>query len=200
LKKIVNRKDVKVLLGTDKIFAYIHSEYGLPPNWSRPPGFTSLSRIILEQQISLASANAHFIRLKSYIRDFTPSNILRLTEDEMRLCQISRQKSKYLRELSSAALAGVLDLENLSKLNEDEARKQLTNIKGIGDWTADIYLMFCLQSKDIFPTGDIALVKAVKELCHVETKAEVAKISEGWKPCRSLAAYYLWHYYLCKKL
>ena len=199
LKNIVNGEDIKSLLRIDRIFAFIEDSYGHPPNWSRPQGFISLSRIILEQQISLASANAHFLKLSNFLTDFTPSNILKLTDDEMRICQISRQKSKYLRELSSAILGGVMDLQELSKLSEEEARKQLTNIKGIGDWTADIYFMFCLQSKDIFPIGDIAIVKAVKELGRVETKADVACLSENWKPFRSLAAYYLWHYYISKK-
>lgn len=199
MKNIVNGEDIKRLLRIDRIFAFIDDNYGHPPNWSRPPGFTSLSRIILEQHISLASANAHFLKLRNYLTDFTPLNIIKLTDDEMRICQISRQKSKYLRELSSAILGDALDLQELSKLNEEEARKQLTSIKGIGDWTADIYLMFCLQSKDIFPLGDIAIVKAAKELGRVETKADVASLSENWKPFRSLAAYYLWHYYLSKK-
>lgn len=199
MKKIVNREDIKELIRIDQIFAFIDSRYGPPPNWSRPQGFLSLSKIILEQQISLAAANAHFLKLSGYMSGFTPSNILKLTDEEMRICQISRQKSKYLRELSAAILDGVIDLYELSKLNETEVKKQLTGIKGIGDWTSDIYLMFCLQSKNIFPIGDIAIIKAAKELTRVKTKEEVAFLSENWKPFRSLAAYYFWHYYLCKK-
>ncbi|HLP73192.1 MAG TPA: hypothetical protein VK155_09835 [Bacteroidales bacterium] len=199
MKKIVNKADIKALLGIDHVFSSIDADYGHPPDWSRPQGFISLSKIILEQQLSLASANAHFIKLSKYLGEFTPSNILRLTDEEMRSCHISRQKSKYLRELSAAILEGNFDLEELKDLIEEEARRQLTSIKGIGNWTADIYLMFCLQSKDIFPIGDIALVKAAKELWHADTKAELAKLSESWKPYRSLAAYYLWHYYLSKK-
>ncbi|HEX2970038.1 MAG TPA: hypothetical protein VHO46_13155 [Bacteroidales bacterium] len=199
MKRIVNVKDIKALLRIDRIFAFIDDNYGHPPNWSRPQGFTSLSRIILEQQVSLASANAHFLKLSAFLPEFTPSNILRLTDDEMKICQISRQKSGYLRELSDAILNGALDLKGLSNLSEEEAKKQLTKIKGIGDWTSDIYLMFCLQSKDIFPTGDIALVKSVKELFFIESKTDIASLSQSWKPYRSLAAYYLWHYYLSKK-
>jgi DNA-3-methyladenine glycosylase II len=182
------------------MFAFIDAKYGPPPNWSRPQGFISLSKIILEQQISQASANAHFLKLAGYMSEFTPSNILKLTDEEMRICQISRQKTKYLRELSAAILNGIIDLHELSTLNETEVRKQLTSIKGIGDWTADIYLMFCLQSKNIFPIGDIAIIKAAKELYKVKTKEEIAFLSENWKPFRSLAAYYLWHYYLSKRI
>jgi DNA-3-methyladenine glycosylase II len=199
LKNIVNREDIEELNRIDQIFAFIDTRYGHPPDWSRPQGFLSLSKIILEQQISLASANAHFLKLSDYMSEFTPSNILKLTDEEMRICQISRQKTKYLRELSAAILNGIIDLHELSTLNETEVRKQLTSIKGIGDWTADIYLMFCLQSKNIFPIGDIAIIKAAKELYKVKTKVEIAFLSENWKPFRSLAAYYLWHYYLSKR-
>ena len=118
MKNIVNPKDIKQLTDTDKIFAFIKAKYGNPPAWSRPPGFISLSRIILEQQVSLASANAHFLKLNGYLGEFTPSNILRLTDEEMRMCQISRQKSQYLRALSTAILAGDLDLEDLSAKEE----------------------------------------------------------------------------------
>ena len=94
---------------------------------------------------------------------------------------------------------GDVDLEELPKLNETEIRKQLTSIKGIGDWTTDIYLMFCLQSKDIFPIGDIAVVNTVKELSDAKTKEEIILLAEKWKPFRSLAVYFLWHYYLNKR-
>jgi len=196
---IVNEKDIKSLIKTDKIFADIYKQHKSPPNWTRPQGFVTLSKIILEQQVSLASANAHFIKLNNYIGDFTPVNIIKLTDDELRNCQISRQKSKYLRELSTAILNNNLDLEELPNLSEAEIRKQLTGIKGIGDWTVDVYLMFCLQAKDVFPIGDIALVNTMKELTTARTKEEIIFLVERWKPLRSLATYFLWHYYLTKR-
>lgn len=196
---IVNPKDIKQLLQTDKIFVHIHDKYGIPPNWSRPPGFISLSKTILEQQVSLASANAHFVKLNSYISEFTPVEILKLTDEEMRSCQISRQKTKYLRALSTAILQGDLDLEKLSKLDDTTIRQQLTNIKGIGDWTTDIYLMFCLQHKDIFPIGDIAAVNTIKELTGAKTREEILLLAENWKPLRSLGTYFLWFWYLKKR-
>jgi DNA-3-methyladenine glycosylase II len=117
----------------------------------------------------------------------------------MRMCQISRQKSGYLRSLSTAILSGDLDLEDLSGKGETEIRRQLTGIKGIGIWTSDIYLMFCLQLKDIFPAGDVAIINTVRELSSAGTKEEIIKLSDKWKPLRSLAAYFLWHYYLKKR-
>jgi DNA-3-methyladenine glycosylase II len=196
---IVNPEDIDQLIQSDKIFGSICELYGIPPNWTRPQGFVSLSKFILEQQVSLASANAHFIKLNAFVGEFTPSNLLRLTDEEMRNCYISRQKAKYLRALSEAILSGDIDLEALPKLSEPEVRKQLTGIPGIGRWTADVYLMFCLQSKDIFPIGDIAVVNTVKELTEAKTKEEITLLAENWRPLRSLAVYFLWHYYLRKR-
>ena len=196
---IVNQKDIKQLIKIDKIFEGINNRYGNPPDWTRPQGFISLSKIILEQQVSLASANAHFLRLNSYIKGFTPENILILTDMEMRNCQISRQKAKYLRELAKAIIEKEINLEELAVLDEPLVRKQLTNIKGIGNWTADIYLMFCLQSKDIFPSGDIAVINTVKELTGLNTMEEIIKLAEKWRPFRSLATYFFWHNYLSKR-
>jgi DNA-3-methyladenine glycosylase II len=196
---IVNEKDINHLIKTEELFSFIHDTYGSPPNWTRPQGFISLSKMILEQQVSLESANAHFLKLNLYIKEFSPTEILKLSDEEMRTCQISRQKSKYLRALSSAILNEELTLEKLSELKHHEVREQLTGIKGIGDWTSDIYLMFCLQSKDIFPIGDIAVVNTIKELTDAQTREEIISLSEQWKPFRSLATYFLWHYYLRKR-
>lgn len=196
---IVNPSHIKLLLKTDTIFGLIKERYGIPPNWSRPPGFVSLCKIILEQQVSLASANAHFKKLNSYIKAFTPANILLLTDEEMRACQVSRQKMVYLRSLSKAIVNKDIDLDSLPQWDEATIREQLTSIKGIGVWTSDIYLMFCLQQKDIFPLGDIAAVNTIKELSGVTTREEIIALSEKWKPFRSLATYFLWHYYLKKR-
>ena len=102
LMNIVNPKHIKQLTNAHNIFAFINEKYGTQPNWTRPQGFISLSKIILEQQVSLASANAHFLKLNGYLVEFTPSNILKLTDEEMRSCQISRQKAKYLREFNES--------------------------------------------------------------------------------------------------
>lgn len=196
---IVNQKDINRLLKTDRLFESIHDRFGPPPDWTRPRGFISLSMIILEQNVSLASAHAHFLKLNNYLSEFTPENILGLTGEEMRMCQISRQKTTYLWALSTAIINRDIELEMLPELTEPEVRKQLTAIKGIGEWTADIYLMFCLQSGDIFPIGDIAVVNTVKELTDAKTKEEIISLAEKWKPLRSLATYFLWHYYLRRR-
>jgi DNA-3-methyladenine glycosylase II len=197
--RIVNNSDVKTLAFSHKIFSKINEQYGNPPNWQRPEGFISLSRIILEQQISLASAEAHFKKLNNYLSEFSPIEILKLNDKEMRACQISRQKTEYLRALSLAVINKNLVFDDLHKMNPEEVRKKLTSIKGIGNWTTDIYLMFCLQSKDIFPMGDIALITTIKELTKVKNKEGITRLTKKWMPYRSLAAYFLWYYYLKKR-
>jgi DNA-3-methyladenine glycosylase II len=196
---IVNNHDIEKLTRMDGIFALIREKYGNPPNWKREPGFVSLVKIILEQQVSLSSANAHFNKLNEYLSEFTPNEILKLPDEDMRDCQISRQKTIYLRALASAVIDKRIVFDRFDGLEVSEIRKQLTNIKGIGEWTAAIYLMFCLQVKDIFPFEDIAVMNAVRELTSAETKEEIIIVSEKWKPLRSLAAYFFWHYYLRKR-
>jgi DNA-3-methyladenine glycosylase II len=197
--EIVNPEDVKQLIKTDELFSKIEAQYGLPPNWSRPQGFITLSKIILEQQVSLASAKAHFDKLNNHLIEFSPREILKLSDDDLKICCISRQKSHYLRELSKAILEEKLDLEKFSELPSTEVKQQLTAIKGIGNWTADVYLMFCLQAKDIFPIGDIAIVNTMKELTNTVSKDEMLEYSKKWSPYESLATFFLWHYYLKKR-
>lgn len=196
---IVNAADIQQLVRIDKVFNNIYELYGPPPNWTRPQGFETLARIILEQQVSLASAFAHYQKLKAYITDFIPENIIVLSDHEMKSNQISQQKAKYLKALSHSILQNDIDLNSLGNKSADEVRQKLTSIKGIGNWTTDIYMMFCLQSKDIFPIGDIAIINTVKELKQVTTQNEILTLSVHWKPLRSLASYFLWHYYLKKR-
>lgn len=197
--KIVNKLDIDNLFKKDKIFRKIQDAYGSPENVIRPQGFITLSKIIIGQQVSLESANSHFLKLSDYIKEFTPAQIIRLSDTELRNCYITRQKSEYLRSLSNAILNNELDLKNLSGEDQNKARELLKKIKGIGDWTADIYLMFALQAKDIFPAGDVAVINAAIESTGFKTKKNVVEYSENWKPYRSLASFFLWHYYLKKR-
>ncbi len=199
MSQIVNPEDLEILFEKDKVLREIHLLYGNPPNWQRETGFVTLCKIILEQQVSLESARAHFNKLHDYIGEFTPNAILKLTDEEMRNAQISRQKAKYLRALSESIRSEQLNLEELHTWDESEIRQKLTSIKGIGNWTVDVYLLFCLQSKDIFPIGDIAIINTIKELYKVNSKEEILNVSESWKPFRSLGTYWMWHYYLNKR-
>ena len=197
---IVNKNDIRSLTQQHKIFEQIHLQFAAPPNWQRPTGFESLCKIILEQQVSLASAEAHFNSLKNYITDFSASNILNLTATEMRACYISKQKASYLQALATAVAEHRIHFELHASMQEQDIRNELVAVKGIGEWTANVYLMMCLQRKDIFPLGDIALQNAVKKLFPISSKEEIKILSETWAPLRSLASYYLWHWYLCNKI
>lgn len=173
--------------------------YGYPPFWSRPNSFESLVHIILEQQVSLASALSALNKLRERVEEITPARILLLTDEEMRACYVSRQKSGYIKYLAEALLSGQLSLEDFYHLPDDEVRVKLTALKGIGNWTADVYLMFALQRADIFPIGDLAAVNAlkrVKQLPAETTKEEMLEFVTRWAPYRSIAAMLLWHFYL----
>ena len=186
----------------DKNLRSIIKKHGYPPMWTRPATFQSLILFILEQQVSLASAYAAFKKLKERIGFVTPSKILALTDTELRACYFSRQKIMYARELATTIKNKKLVLKKLTYKQEDEVRHELKKIKGIGDWTVDVYLMHALQRTDLFPLGDIALVNSLKEIkkLHVHiTKEEMLKIAEPWRPHRTIAAMILWHAYIKKR-
>ena len=186
----------------DKELKGIIGQHGYPPMWTRPASFQSLILFILEQQVSLASAYAAFKKLREKIGFVTPAKILLLTDAELRACYFSRQKIVYARELAMAVKAKKLILKKLRDGHEDEVRLQLKKIKGIGDWTVDVYLMHSLQRTDLFPLGDIALVNSLKEVkqLHPHTsREEMLKIAESWRPYRTIAAMILWHAYIKKR-
>ena len=190
---------IPLLVQLDPKFATIADLYGTPGFVSRKPGFESLCLMILEQQVSLNSAKASFDKLKNLIEEFTPQNSIEITDQEFRQCGISRQKTAYIRNLAEAILDGNISLESFNGKDHDTVRKELVALKGIGNWTADIYLMFCLQAPDILPLGDIGIISAIKDVWEFTTLEEIKEHSEKWKPYRTTAAFFLWHYYLKKR-
>ena len=185
----------------DKELKNIIKQHGYPPMWTRPATFQSLILFILEQQVSLASAYAAFKKLKERIGFVTASKIILLSDPELRSCYFSRQKIIYARELAKAVLSKKLVLKKLMNMNEDEIRQELKKIKGIGDWTVDVYLMHSLQRTDLFPLGDIALVNSLKEIKRLPkdiSKEKMLEIAESWRPYRTIAAMILWHAYIKK--
>jgi DNA-3-methyladenine glycosylase II len=177
----------------------IITTYGYPPMWSRPNTFETLVHIILEQQVSLVSALSALNKLKEKVQELTPSRIILLTDEEMKACYCSRQKTGYIKYLAEAILSGQLNLHELESLPNNEIRAKLITLKGIGHWTIDVYLMFVLQRSDIFPVGDLAAVNAlkhVKSLPPATSKEELLIIAENWQPYRTIATMILWHYYL----
>jgi DNA-3-methyladenine glycosylase II len=189
---------VRTLAAVDPDLAAVVARYGRPPLWERAGGFPTLIHIILEQQVSLASARAAFDRLAA-AGPITPASFLRLDDASLRTIGFSRQKAAYGRGLALAITSGALDLAALESMDDEPARSALLAIKGIGPWTADIYLLMALRRPDIWPLGDLALVlamQAVKGLAQRPTAAEALAIAESWRPWRAAAARVLWHYYL----
>ena len=186
----------------DKDLALIIRQYGYPPLWHRPEGFATLVHIILEQQVSLASARAAYDQLKIKIGIITPRKVLSLTDEELGACYFSRQKTIYVRHLASAIVNKELHLHDFHELSNDAIRAKLIAIKGIGHWTVEVYLMMVLHRCDLFPLGDIALInslKAIKGLPKTTSKEEIEQIASKWKPYRTIAAFLLWHSYINKR-
>src|ERR1700761_416077 len=173
------------LAQADTDLAGIIKAHGYPPLWSRPNSFETLVHIILEQQVSLASALSALNKLKEHVQQLTPARVLLLTDDEFRACYCSRQKTGYIKYLAEAILSGQINLQAFEQMEDDEIRAQLVTLKGIGNWTVDVYLMFVLQRADIFPIGDLAAVNAlkrVKGLPTVTTREEIIGIAAQWQP------------------
>jgi DNA-3-methyladenine glycosylase II len=192
----------KQLAKKDADLASVIKQHGYPPLWKRKASFETLIHIILEQQVSLAAAKAALNKLKERIGRLSPQKLLALTDEELKTCYFSRQKILYARHLSAAIVSKQLKLQQLAQLPDEAIRAELKKIKGIGDWTADVYLMMVLQRADLFPMGDIALVNSLKEVKRLpkhSTKEELLEIAETWRPHRTVAAFILWHSYLCKR-
>ncbi len=190
------------LARVDSDLASIFQTFGTPPMWKREPTFATLVHIILEQQVSVASALSAFNKLKEKIVDVTPENVLRLRDEELKSAYFSRQKISYARDLSTAILDGRLNLQSLEELPDEAVKIELKKIKGIGDWTADIYLLMALGRADVMPRGDLALHVAWRKLKNLErnpTADEFLQIAKRWKPLRAVAARLLWHFYLSSK-
>ena len=204
--EILNKQNLteicEKLAKSDADLAFIFETYGTPPLWAREANFSTLIHIILEQQVSLASALSAFNKLKENLGEITPENVLKLSDEELKLCYFSRQKIIYARELAKAVLDKTLDLKSLENLSDEAVKIELKKIKGIGDWTADIYLLMALLRADVMPKGDLALHVAWKKLKNLKDAPhadEFQQIAEKWKPFRAVAARLLWYFYLSGK-
>jgi len=183
----------------DPVLQLIIDRFSYPPFWSRPNTFETLVHIILEQQVSLASALATLEKLRQKVGIITPESVMKLSDEELRVATFSRQKTAYVRHLSEQIINRHIDLKELESLSDDEIRSELIKLKGIGNWTIDIYLIMVLHRIDIFPFGDLAAVNALKAIkgFNKATSVEIleASIAE-WAPYRSIGTMLLWHYYL----
>jgi len=202
LNENVFAQGVRLLADRDAHLAEVVQKYGPPPLWVRDPGFPTLVYIILEQQVSLASAKAAFDRLNAAVRPLTPGRFLKLTNADLLRIGFSRQKTLYTRLLAESLARRYFDLRDLHNLQDDVARKMLVAFKGIGKWTADIYLLSALRRPDIWPVGDLALATAVQEVKRLRQRPSperLEKMSAPWRPWRAVAARLFWHHYLSRR-
>jgi DNA-3-methyladenine glycosylase II len=202
LNEEVFARSIKELARIDADLAGVVRKYGAPPLWVREPGFPTLVYIILEQQVSLASARALFKKLQEAVKPLTPGRFLKLTDAELRGMGFSRQKTHYTRLLAEAIQKRKLALHKLQEMEDHHAREQLVALKGIWNWTADVYLMSALRRPDIWPVGDLALAVAVQEVKRLRKRPspeKLEKMSAPWKPWRAVAARMFWHAYLSKR-
>lgn len=184
----------------DKVLQYIIENFGNPIVQKRAEGFSALCHIILEQQVSIASAKACYDKIQRHLGEITPKTILNISDSELRNCGVSRQKISYLKDLAQKVSSNELDFATFASKSETEIRAELIAVKGVGNWSIEVYLMFCLQSPDIIPFGDIAIKNTLKELYNCQTIEEMELVSNNWKPQRTLASFVIWHYYLKKRL
>jgi DNA-3-methyladenine glycosylase II len=195
-------RGVRELSKIDEDLARLARENGQPFMWAREPGFATLVLIILEQQVSLASARACFDKLLALAPRLTPRAMLALDDASLRAAGFSRQKALYCKLASRSILEGRIDLEALEALDDDEVRSSLVALKGVGPWTAEIYLLRALGRRDAWPAGDLALQLAAREVKRLDarpTAAELDLLAERWRPWRSVAARLLWGHYLKRR-
>jgi len=190
---------VAELAARDRALASIAARYGVPPLWDRTPGFPSLVHLILEQQVSLASAQAAFDRLNAATGELTPGALLALDDGQLLAIGFSRQKARYARALATAVADGELDVAALARAEDDEVDRRLTALPGIGPWTATIYRLMVLCRPDAWPIHDIALAQALMEVRGLPARPspqELDAAADAWRPLRAVAARLLWHHYL----
>lgn len=187
------------LCARDADLGEVVARHGPPPMWERAPGFPTLVHIILEQQVSLASARAVYGRVVAATSPLTPRKFLAFDDAALRAFGFSRQKTLYVRELARAVVAGEFDPRALARMPDEEARAEMLKLKGVGSWTADVYLLMALKRPDVFPAGDLGLLVAaerVKRLPKRPTPDELKSLAESWRPWRAVAARVLWQHYL----
>jgi len=184
----------------DRDLRAIYEQHGPPPMWGRRPGFDTLIRILLEQQVSLVSARSMYNRLRANIDPFDALTFIDSGEEYLRALGMTRQKAHYAIHIAQAFMNG--SLKATGRMSDEAAYAALTGIKGVGPWTANIYLLMALRRPDIWPDGDLALASAVAQLRRLKQRpstSELTRMANRWRPYRSVAARMLWQYYLAQR-
>lgn len=196
--KAILTDGVAALCARDPDLARIVALAGPPPPRQREPGFGALLRIIIGQQVSTKAADALWRRTVEQINPLTPAAVAVADDATFRACGFSRQKIVYARHVAAEVMAGRLDFGAFDRMDDDAVAAALTRLKGIGPWSAEVYLLFALGRPDVWPIGDLAVqiaVKRVKRLRSHPSPKRMIKIGEAWRPWRSAAAMLLWHAY-----
>jgi DNA-3-methyladenine glycosylase II len=204
--QVFSEADVPALCDTlasrDDRLRHVIEEFGYPPFWSRPNTFESVVWFVLEQQVSLASAKAALEKLRQRAGLVTPENVLALSDDDLRAASFSRQKIAYVRGLAQRIADGTLDLTALETLPDEEVRERLVRLKGVGNWTVDVYSILVLHRADLFPAGDLAAVNGLKELSGLPRATPAGDLTatvRPWAPYRTIGTLLVWHYYLSRR-
>jgi DNA-3-methyladenine glycosylase II len=190
---------VRRLAQSDPDLAAVAARLGVPPLWGRRPGFETLVRIVLEQQVSLAAAQSLHRRLRARVGAVTPGTIHALGEDGMRQTGFTRQKARYCAGLAQRLRDGRLDLAALARGPDAEGRRALLAVPGLGPWSVDIYYLMALRRPDVWPAGDLALASALREVKRLERlpdRPTQEALTQAWSPWRAVAARLLWAHYL----
>ncbi len=193
---------MRALARAEPRFAHIVKRHGPPPLWPRDPGFQTLVLLMLEQQVSLAQGRAMYERIANAIGTLTPANVARLGEAGLRALGVTRQKSSYLAALAMQLEERTVDLAALATLSDFDADAALDALRGVGPWTAQCYLLFALRRVDVFPTADLALLEAVRDLWKLRARPSpdaLERRARAWRPHRAVAARLLWHHYLSER-
>jgi DNA-3-methyladenine glycosylase II len=191
-------RGLDALCGADPEFAAARARIGDPNLRTRDPGFVTLLDVILGQQLSTASAGAIRARIHALVQPLTPENYLAIPVDSLLKAGLSRQKLAYSRDLAAASLDGRVDFARLHTIDDETAIEHLISIKGIGRWTAEIYLLFSLGRCDVWPAEDLALQVALQHLKQLDERPRgkvMRALGEPWRPWRGVGAYFLWHVY-----
>jgi DNA-3-methyladenine glycosylase II len=186
----------------DPHLAGVVRRWGPPPMWSLRPGFATLVRIILGQQVSQASANAVYDRLRAGLGRVTALRLAGVSPGALQNCGVTRQKADYLHNAARLVVSGELDLRSIAYLSDSAARQRLLDLRGVGPWSADVYLLMAAGRPDIWPDGDLALAEAAKQVKQLRarpTPDRLRRLAATWRPWRSVAARILWHHYLSER-
>lgn len=195
-------RGVRALRRRCPVMRKVYKATGMPPLRRRAPGFEGLIRIVVGQQVSVASANAIWARCEDIIQPLAAARVAELSDDDFRACGLSRPKMRTLRAVADAVLSGDLELDRAADLPEDAFRAALMRVSGIGPWTADVFEMFCVGRPDVFAPGDLALQVAAQHAFDLEQRPaadQMLELAEAWRPWRAVSARLLWAYYAVLK-